>query len=89
MTQTVVAIFSQSGTRFKALKWQALGFVLRLLLDVGSVILSLLKLEQEIRLFSTNQDRETFETMADLYSIFIATENLEKAYIRDTVNHDE
>jgi ESCRT-I complex subunit VPS28 len=51
--------------------------------------LSLLKLEQEIRLFSTNQDRETFETMADLYSIFIATENLEKAYIRDTVNHDE
>lgn len=27
--------------------------------------------------------------MADLYSIFIAVENLEKAYIRDTVSHDE
>lgn len=27
--------------------------------------------------------------MADLFSIFIATENLEKAYIRDTISHEE
>ncbi|PJF17102.1 hypothetical protein PSACC_03090, partial [Paramicrosporidium saccamoebae] len=39
----------------------------------------------EVRLYTSNQERESFETMADLYSIFIATENLEKAYIRDTI----
>lgn len=43
----------------------------------------------EVSLHSNAQEREQFETMADLFSIFQATENLEKAYIRDAINADE
>ena len=42
-----------------------------------------------IELFSSPQEREAYETMADLYSIFLVTENLEKAYIRDAISADE
>ncbi len=44
---------------------------------------------QSFKLFANGLDRERFETMADLYSIFIATETLERAYIRDAVSHSE
>lgn len=43
----------------------------------------------EVALHSNAQEREQFETMADLFSIFQATENLEKAYIRDAISADE
>lgn len=42
-----------------------------------------------MKLFGSSEEREFYETMADLYSIFIATENLEKGYIRDIFNHEE
>jgi len=43
----------------------------------------------EVRLFRSSKEREKWENLADLYSIFIATENLEKSYIRDFVSADE
>lgn len=44
---------------------------------------------QDLRLYSTSKDREKYEAMADIFSIFFATECLEKAYIKDTVGHKE
>lgn len=40
-------------------------------------------------LFKIPKDREYYENLADLYSIFMAMENLEKAYIRDIISADE
>jgi VPS28-like protein len=38
---------------------------------------------------SSLEEREMYETMADLFSIFLATESLEKSYIRDATPSDE
>jgi len=35
------------------------------------------------------QDQELSEQLADVYSIFVATEALEKFYIRDCIPHEE
>ena len=40
-------------------------------------------------IFKTPKEREYYENLADLYSIFMAMENLEKAYIRDILSADE
>ena len=37
----------------------------------------------------TNQDREHFDQLADLYSLIIATEHLERAYIKATITAKE
>ena len=42
-------------------------------------------MSQEIKLISNAQDRQFYEPLSDLYSIIIATEGLERAYIRDAV----
>lgn len=44
---------------------------------------------EEMRLYGSLKERDEVDVMADLYSIFMATENLEKAYIRDLVGADE
>ncbi|RKO88511.1 VPS28 protein-domain-containing protein, partial [Blyttiomyces helicus] len=44
---------------------------------------------QEIRLYTTNKDREKYDHIADLYGIIVATEHLERAYIRDAVSAQE
>ena len=35
------------------------------------------------------QDRQRFDEMADLYSIIVATEQLEQAFVRDAVNNKD
>lgn len=40
----------------------------------------------ELSDFYNTEEREELEVMADMYSIFVATENIEKAYIRDSIN---
>jgi len=40
-------------------------------------------------LFSTNQERDELENLADLYSIIVTTEHLEKAYVRDSISAKE
>ncbi|KAJ3092497.1 hypothetical protein HK102_006691 [Quaeritorhiza haematococci] len=42
-------------------------------------------LDTEVRLFTTNKEREKYDNMADLYGIIVATEHLERAYIRDAI----
>ncbi|KAL7576113.1 hypothetical protein ACA910_000890 [Epithemia clementina (nom. ined.)] len=42
--------------------------------------------EQEVPLFETSQERRTYEEMANLYAIIMATEHLERAYALDAVD---
>lgn len=45
--------------------------------------------KMEVKLYSSNKEREQYENMADIYAIFVAMEGLEKAYIRDAVTADK
>eukprot|EP00842_Homolaphlyctis_polyrhiza_P002164 jgi/Hompol1/2949/HPOL_003074-RA len=45
--------------------------------------------EQEVRLVTNNAEREKFDNLADLFSIIVATEHLERAYIRDSISPQE
>lgn len=44
---------------------------------------------QEIKLYTTSRERSTYDNLADLYSILITTEHLEKAFLRDTCSPEE
>ncbi|KAI9026838.1 vacuolar protein sorting-associated [Hyaloraphidium curvatum] len=46
-------------------------------------------LNTEVRLFTTSQERQRYENMADFYALFVAMEHLEKAYVRDAISHEE
>lgn len=39
----------------------------------------------EIKLATTREEKQLFDQLGDLYSIIVATEHLEKAYVRDAV----
>lgn len=41
---------------------------------------------QEVKLFTTTNERQKYENMADMYAIIVTTDYLEKAYIRDTIS---
>ncbi len=43
----------------------------------------------EIKLFNSASEREKVENLAELYSIIMCIEHLEKAYIRDSVDVSE
>lgn len=38
-----------------------------------------------VKLAASNQERQMYDNMADLYSIIVATEHLERQYIKDTI----
>lgn len=42
-----------------------------------------------VELFSSNEERDYLENCADLYSIFMACEVLEKTFVRDSVSAEE
>ena len=44
---------------------------------------------EEIKLHNTRDERNYYDSLADLYSIFVATEMLEKAFIRSSVSAGE
>jgi len=43
----------------------------------------------EVKLYNNNRERETYEAMADLFSIIKTIEALEKAYVRDAVTAED
>mmetsp|Transcript_17750 Transcript_17750/g.25053 ORF Transcript_17750/g.25053 Transcript_17750/m.25053 type:complete len:225 (-) Transcript_17750:526-1200(-) len=45
--------------------------------------------QQEIRLFESSKERVTYDNLADLYTIVLATEHLERAYARDAITQKE
>jgi len=48
-----------------------------------------INMDEEMRLFTNNKDRDKYDNMADLYSIIVLMEHLEKAYIRDSITAEE
>jgi ESCRT-I complex subunit VPS28 len=46
-------------------------------------------LNEEITLFSTPKQRELYESLAEIYSIVVALDKLEKAYLKDSVSQHE
>lgn len=51
--------------------------------------MSLLNQDEEAKLYTTNAEREKFESLATLFGIIVALDYLEKAYIRDSVTAAE
>lgn len=45
--------------------------------------------EQEVKLASSPAERDLYETLAEIYSIIVTLDGLEKAYIRDAVSESE
>lgn len=43
----------------------------------------------EIELFESSKEREAYDNLADLYTIILATEHLERAYARDAITQKE
>lgn len=50
---------------------------------------TMLNLDEEVRLWTTNAEREKQENMATLYGIIVSLEYLERAYVRDSVTGNE
>lgn len=44
-----------------------------------------ISLDEEVRLWNTNAEREKYESLATLYGIIVALDYLERAYVRDSV----
>jgi len=45
--------------------------------------------DDEITLYESQKERATYDNLADLYTIILATEHLERAYARDAVTEQE
>jgi ESCRT-I complex subunit VPS28 len=51
--------------------------------------MSTLSLDEEARLYTTNAEREKYESLATLFGIVVALDYLERAYVRDAVTAAE
>ncbi|KAF9517107.1 hypothetical protein BS47DRAFT_1326790 [Hydnum rufescens UP504] len=47
---------------------------------------SKISLDEEVRLYSTNSERERYESLATLYGIIVSLDYLERAYVRDSIS---
>ena len=54
-----------------------------------TTIMSSISLDEEVRLYSTNAEREKYSTLATLFGIIISLDYLEKAYVRDSITAAE
>lgn len=48
-----------------------------------------LNLDEEVRLYTTNAEREKYGLLATLFGIIVALDYLERAYVRDSVTAAE
>ena len=48
-----------------------------------------ISLDEEVRLYSTNSEREKYSTLATLFGIIISLDYLERAYVRDSITAAE
>lgn len=51
--------------------------------------MSALSLDEEVRLYSTNTEREKYSLLATLFGIIVALDYLERAYVRDALTAAE
>ncbi|KAF8159253.1 vacuolar protein sorting-associated protein 28 [Crassisporium funariophilum] len=48
-----------------------------------------ISLDEEVRLYNTNAEREKYNTLANLFGIIISLDYLERAYVRDSITAAE
>jgi ESCRT-I complex subunit VPS28 len=48
-----------------------------------------INLDEEVRLWATNSERESIENFSTLYGLIVSLEYLERAYVRDSVSSKE
>src|SRR5690606_20332011 len=48
-----------------------------------------ISLDEEVKLSTTTQQRELNESLSDIYSIIVALDFLEKAFVRDRIKQEE
>jgi ESCRT-I complex subunit VPS28 len=48
-----------------------------------------LSLDEEVRLYTTNAEREKYESQATLFGVIVALDYLERAYVRDSIPASE
>jgi ESCRT-I complex subunit VPS28 len=46
-------------------------------------------LDEPVRLFTTNSERDSIELFSNLYGLIVSLEYLERAYVRDSVSSQE
>lgn len=51
--------------------------------------MSPLSLDEEARLYTTNAEREKYESQATLFGVIVALDYLERAYVRDSIPASE
>jgi len=57
-------------------------------LRIGTMGMAL-NLDEEVRLYTTNAEREKYETRATLYGIIVEPDYLARVYVRDAVTAAE
>lgn len=55
----------------------------------GAPRFSTIPADKEIRLYSTGKQRELLESLAELFSVIVTLDKLEKAYLRDLIGSEE
>ncbi|KAF2839230.1 vacuolar protein sorting-associated protein Vps28 [Patellaria atrata CBS 101060] len=50
---------------------------------------STINLDEEVKLYATNAERDLYETLAEVYSIILTLDSIEKAYLKDSVTESE
>ena len=48
-----------------------------------------ISLDEEVRLYTNNSERERFSLLATLFGVIVALDYLERAYVRDAVSAAE
>lgn len=48
-----------------------------------------ISLDEDVRLYSINAERDRYNTLATLYGIIVALDYLERAYVRDSITAAE
>ncbi|KAI6156630.1 hypothetical protein BKA82DRAFT_4048211 [Pisolithus tinctorius] len=49
----------------------------------------MLSLDEEVRLYTTNAEREKYSLLATLFGIVVTLDFLERAYVRDSITSAE
>lgn len=53
------------------------------------ILTVMFSVDEEVRLYENNAEREKYETQATLFGIIVSLDYLEKAYVRDSVTATE
>ena len=83
-----IAFGPAAGRKRRSCPWIPTTFTLYRYPRTGAMGMAL-NMDEEVRLYTTNAEREKFETRATLYGIIVGLDYLERAYVRDAVTAAE